>query len=140
MAVLLDTGILYAYYDRSDSWHKQTVELFQEEQGALVIPAPVIPEADHLLGSRLGKAAQAALYRGLSARDYFVADLPHERYERVEELNRQFAGLSLGFVDAAIVAISEFLGLRRIATTDRRDFDPLARVFDLELLPRSTKR
>ncbi len=135
MAVLIDTGILYAYYDRSDSWHKRTLTLFRAEQGALVIPAPVIPEVDHLLGKRLGKAAQAALYRGLSAGHYFVADLPREKYERIAELNRQFADLSLGFVDAAVVAISEFLGLRRIATTDRRDFEPLAAAFALELLP-----
>jgi hypothetical protein len=81
------------------------------------------------------KTAQLSLYEGLSGGHYFVADLPKEKYQRVAELNRQFANLSLGFVDAAIVAISEFLGLYRIATTDRRDFNPLASAFELELLP-----
>ena len=135
MAVLLDTGILYAYYDRDDSWHTRTLRLFQHEQGALIVPAPVIPEVDHLLSVRLGSAACAALYQGLSSADYFVADLPREAYKRVAELNRQFENLSLGFVDASIVAISEALGLPRIATTDRRDFVPLATAFSLELLP-----
>jgi predicted nucleic acid-binding protein len=135
VAILLDTGILYAYYDRDDSWHRRARKLFEKEQGALIVPAPVVPEVDHLLGSRLGSAAQLALYQGLSRGHYFVADLPKEKYQRVEELNRQFANLSLGFVDAAIVAISEFLGLNRIATTDRRDFDPLASALGLELLP-----
>jgi predicted nucleic acid-binding protein len=135
VAVLIDTGILYAYYDRDDSWHKRTLTLFLSEQGALIVPAPVIPEVDHLLGARLGSAARAALYRGLSSADYFVADLPREGYKRVAELNRQFEDLSLGFVDASIVAISEALGLPRIATTDRRDFVPLAAAFSLELLP-----
>ena len=50
---------------------------------------------------------------------YFVADLPREKYRRVKEINQQFDQLSLGFVDAAIVAISEILGLSQIATTDR---------------------
>ena len=135
MPVLLDTGIVYAFYDRDDSWHKKARELFDAEQGALIIPSPVIPEVDHLLGNRLGSAAQISFYRGLSGGYYFVADLPKEKYQRVEELNRQFAKLSLGFVDAAIVAISEFLNLPRIATIDRRDFNPLASAFDLELLP-----
>jgi predicted nucleic acid-binding protein len=135
VAILLDTGILYAFYDRDDSWHRRARTLFEKEQGTLIVPAPVIPEVDHLLGSRLGKAAQLALYEGLSRGHYFVADLPKEKYQRVEELNRQFANLSLGFVDAAIVAISEFLGLNRIATTDRRDFGPLASALALELLP-----
>lgn len=135
MAVLIDTGILYAYYDRSDSWHKRTLKLFQTEQGGLLVPAPVIPEVDHLLGNRLGKAAQAALYEGLSGGDYFVFDLPREKYSRVAELNQRFADLSLGFVDAAVMAISEVLELPRIATTDRRVFGPLAAAFSLQLLP-----
>jgi predicted nucleic acid-binding protein len=135
VAILLDTGILYAFYDRDDSWHKRARTIFENEQGALIVPAPVIPEVDHLLGTRLGSAARLALYQGLSRGHYFVADLPKEKYQRVEELNRQFANLSLGFVDAAIIAISEFLGLNRIATTDRRDFDPLASALELELLP-----
>ncbi len=135
MAVLLDTGIVYAFYDGDDSWHKRARQLFKDEQGALIIPAPVIPEVDHLLGVRLGRAAQMSFYKGLSGGYYFVADLPKEKYQRVEELNQQFAALALGYVDAAIVAISEFLGLPRIATTDRRDFNPLASALALELLP-----
>ena len=54
---------------------------------------------------------------------------------RVAELNRIFSALSLGFVDAAVVAIGESLGLLRIATTDRRDFEPMAPALSLELLP-----
>jgi len=135
VAVLLDTGILYAFYDRDDSWHKRSRTLFETEQHALIVPAPVIPEVDHLLGARLGHAAQLAFYRGLSGGHYFIADLPQEKYHRVEELNRQFANLALGFVDAAVVAISEVLVLPRIATTDRRDFTPLAAALSLQLLP-----
>ena len=135
MPLLLDTGILYAFYDRDDAWHKRARSLFEKEQGALIVPAPVIPEVDHLLGSRLGAKAQFALYEGLSGGHYFVAGLPKEKYQRVAELNRQFADLSLGFVDAAIVAIGEFLGVYRIATTDRRDFSPLASALQLEILP-----
>jgi predicted nucleic acid-binding protein len=135
MAVLLDTGILYAYYDRRDSWHRRSVEIMKKERGQLVVPAPVIPEVDHLLGSRLGGRARDVFYEGLAHGHYFVADLPRGRYARVIELNRQFADLSLGFVDAAIVAIGEVLGLRRIATADRRDFGPVSVALGLELVP-----
>jgi hypothetical protein len=50
-------------------------------------------------------------------------------------LNRRFADLGLGFVDASVVAIAEALGLRRIATCDRRHFRPLAVSIDLQILP-----
>jgi hypothetical protein len=135
MAVLLDTGILYAYYDRSDVWHKRAVGLLTAEEGGLVVPSPVVPEVDHLLGLRLGRKARMIFYRGLIEGYYFVADLPRESYARVGELNRRFAELDLGFVDAAVVAIAESLDMSRIATTDRRDFEPLARALSLEILP-----
>lgn len=137
MAVLLDSGILYACYDRGDGWHDRAVTVLKREKGGLIVPAPVIPEVDHLLGYRLGDRARIEFYRALSEGDYFVADLARERYARVLELNRLFAGLSLGFVDAAIVAVAEQLGVRRIATSDRRDFEPLASALSLVLLPES---
>lgn len=135
MAVLLDTGILYAYYDKGDAWHTRAKQTMDREQGGLIVPAPVIPEVDHLLGHRLGAEAQAVFYRGLVDGYYFVADLPRDKYARVAELNRQFADLALGFVDAAVIAIGEALELLRIATTDRRDFGPLQKELSLVILP-----
>jgi predicted nucleic acid-binding protein len=67
--------------------------------------------------------------------DYLVADLQRDGYARVAEVNRRFDELELGFVDAAIVALAEALDLRRVATTDRRHFEPLAGPFRLQLLP-----
>lgn len=135
MAIILDTGVVYAYYDRGDSWHQRSVELLRQEPGELIVPSPVIPEVDHLLGVRLGGEAQRIFYRGLIEGFYFVADLQREGYERVLEINNQFLELELGFVDAAIVVIAEALDLRRIATTDRRDFGALQASMSLELLP-----
>jgi len=133
--MLLDTGILYAYYDRSDAWHARAIAVVRAEAGQLIVPAPVVPEVDHLLGHRLGAKARQTFYRGLADGDYVVADLPHDRYARVAELNRQFAELDLGFVDAAVVAIAEAIGVPRIATTDRRHFLPLSQAFSLAILP-----
>lgn len=135
MSVLLDTGIVYAYYDRDDVWHARARAVIEREQRGLILPAPVIPEVDHLLGHRLGAKGRQTFYTGILEGYYLVADLPREAYARVAEVNRRFDDLNLGFVDAAIVALAEALGLRRVATTDRRHFDPLAAAFHLELLP-----
>lgn len=135
MPVLLDTGILYAYYDRRDDWHKRSADLIQQETEGLILPAPVIPEVDYLLGRRLGADAQAVFYQGLSEQHFLIAELGRDGYERVAEINRQFASLRLGFVDAAIFAIAEALKLRHIATTDRRDFGPVAAHLGMSLLP-----
>lgn len=135
MAVLLDSGILYAYYDRSDRWHQAAVELIGSELGGLLLPSPVVPEVDHLLGTRLGRAARLQFYRGLVEASFLLVDLPQERVGRIRELDEQFAELDLGFVDSALVALAESTGVKRIATSDRRHFEPLARTFGLTLVP-----
>jgi predicted nucleic acid-binding protein len=135
MSVLLDTGIVYAYYDRSDRWHDRSRTLMQGEEGGLILPAPVVPEVDHLLGQRLGAKSRLIFYAAIVEGDYLVTDLPREAYSRVVEIDRRFDDLDLGFVDAAIVALAETLGLRRIATADRRHFEPLAAALSLQLLP-----
>lgn len=135
MAVLLDTGIVYAYYDRSDRWHGAAVDIIGAERGALMLPAPVVPEVDHLLGVRLGRAARRLFYRGLTEASFLLVELPQERAARVAQIDEQFADLELGFVDASIVALAESTGVSRVATADRRHFEPLARAFGLELVP-----
>jgi uncharacterized protein len=135
MSVLLDTGIVYAYYDRHDDWHARARKLIQSQQQGLILPSPVIPEIDHLLGQRLGARSRQVFYSGIVEGYFLVADLPRDAYSRVAALNRQFAELDLGFVDASVVAISEGLGLKRVATADRRHFEPVARALALELLP-----
>lgn len=135
MSLLLDTGIVYAYYDRSDRWHAKARALLRAEARGLILPAPVIPEIDHLLETRLGRASRVAFYAGITGGHYFVADLPRQASARVVEIDEQFADLTLGFVDAAIVALAAALSVPRVATTDRRHFTPLAARFALELLP-----
>lgn len=135
MSILLDTGIVYAYYDRSDDWHHRARTLVHEEQRGLILPAPVVPEVDHLLGQRLGTRSRRTFYAGIIEGYYLIVDLPRGGYARVAELNRRFEDLDLGFVDAAIAALAGTLGLSRIATTDRRHFEPLAAALSLQLLP-----
>ncbi len=99
----------------------------QAEEGGLVLPAPVIPEVDHLLGVRLGPKSCPTFYSGITGGSYVVVDLPTAGYRRVAALNRQFDDLDLRFVDLAVAALAESLALPRIATTDRRHFEPVAR-------------
>ena len=92
MAILLDTGILYAYYDRRDRWHLVARKLIESEVGELLIPAPVLPEADYLLGERLGLAAQVLFYQGLIDGSFSIIEIPPECYPRILDLNRKISG------------------------------------------------
>jgi len=135
MPIVLDTGILYAWYDRSDDWHPRSRELIRAERAALIVPSPVIPEVDFLLGKRLGPEARRMFLRGFTEGHFRAVDLTSDLFARAIEIDLRFAELDLGFVDAAVLAAAEQTGIRRIATTDRRDFDPVARALAIEILP-----
>ena len=63
MAIIIDTGVLYASYDHKDPWHERTIPLFHAEEGSLIVPAPVIPEVDYLVGKFLGPSRIATVDR-----------------------------------------------------------------------------
>lgn len=58
---------------------------------------------------------------------------------RAMEVERRFADLHLGLVDASVVALAESLGIRRLATRDVRHFTAVrlrdGRPFDLVVHP-----
>jgi len=133
VALVLDTGIVYAYYDRADDWHDRARDVISTTPDGLLLPAPVIPEVDHLLRHRLGRHASRTFYQGLVNGAYVVVDVPRDGYARIAALTDRYD--ELGFVDAAVVVIAEARRVRRIATSDRRHFVPLARSLSLELVP-----
>jgi uncharacterized protein len=135
MSLILDTGAVYAWYDRDDRWHGRMRELLGAEPGALILLDIVIPEVDHLLGTAIGQHAQLGFYEDLVSGAYLVANLDERVYPRVLDLNRRYEEFGLGFVDAAVMASAEILGIGRVATTDRRDFGAVRLEISLDLLP-----
>ncbi len=122
MALILDTGPLYASLDRSDADHAACRALIESADEALVIPAPVLVEVDYWIGQRLHPGALVALLADIEAGAYLVADLVGADYARVRELCDRYADSDIGFVDAAVFAVVERLNEPKLATLDRRHF------------------
>ncbi len=137
MALILDTGPLYASLDRSDQDHAACRALIEAADEPLVIPAPVLVEVDYWIGQRLTPGALVALLADIEVGAYRVVDLVRADYTRVRELCDRYADADVGFVDAAVLAIVERLGEPKLATLDRRHFGLLRpRHCDvLELVP-----
>ncbi len=53
---------------------------------------------------------------------YHLEDLTAADLSRIAELERDYADLALGMVDAAVIAVCERLGETKVATLDRRHF------------------
>lgn len=137
MALVLDTGVLYAVLDRDDRAHGRCRALVESASERLVLPAPILPEVDWFVAKHLGAGAMVALLRDIQAGAFVVEDLGPEDYLRVAEVLDTYADLDVGFVDAAVLVITERLGERRLATLDHRHFSVLrpAHVDSLQLLP-----
>jgi hypothetical protein len=105
MALILDTGPLYASLDRSDQDHAACRALIEAAQELLVIPAPVLVEVDYWIHQRLTPGALVALLADIESGAYLVADLTASDYTRVRELCDRYADADIGFVDAAVLAV-----------------------------------
>jgi len=105
--------------------------------GPLLMPAPVLPELDYLLRRRVGGSAVADLIEEIVAGALRIVDLTRLDYARCREIVDTYADTPVGFVDAAVLAVTERLGETKLATLDRRHFAIIRprHVAALELLP-----
>jgi len=120
VALICETGPLYAAIDRNDNAHAVCAALLGDVEEPLIVPAPVIVELDWLIASRLKSTAFDAFLASIEDRSIVVQELERDDYARVRQLCRHYADLPLGFVDAAVVAVAERFGERKLASLDRR--------------------
>jgi predicted nucleic acid-binding protein len=122
LALILDTGPVYAAMDRSDADHRRCATLIEGTDEPIIIPAPVLVEIDWLAGHRLRPAAFLSLMSDIEEGRLSVAELQRADYTRIRELIDRYQDLPLGFVDAAVLVAVERLGENKLATLDRRHF------------------
>ena len=125
MTLVLDAAPLVALADRADPMQGAVEAALRTEPGDLVIPAPVCAEVDHLLGTRLGRAARVAFLDDLAAGRFTVTCLERDDYSVVAGLERKYADLDVGLADLAVVVLAGRLNTRRLLTFDERHFRAL---------------
>ncbi len=137
MALVLDTGPLYASLDRSDADHVASRRLIEAAEEPLVIPAAVLVEVDYWIHSRLHAGVLVALLEDIVSGAYRVEGLQPSDYHRVRDLCDGYADSDIGFVDASVLAVVERLNEPKLATLDHRHFRLLRprHVDALTLLP-----
>lgn len=137
MALVLDTGPVFAYLDADDRFHRECRQLIHDTTESLVIPAPVLVEVDYWISVRLRSSDLHAFLDDIVAGAYRIEELTSEDYVRVRDLCEQYSDLDLGFVDAAVMAIVERLNEPKLATLDHRHFSVIRprHVDSLQLLP-----
>ncbi len=127
-------------FDRSDKAHAACAKLIEGTQERRIVPSPVLVEVDYFLSRIAGERAFVAMLDQVRSGAFLVEDLTTADYERAVELLRNYSDLKVGFVDCAVLAVTERFGEPKLATLDKRHFGTMRprHVEALELLPAVT--
>jgi predicted nucleic acid-binding protein len=137
VALIIDTGPLLAALDAHDPDHATCAALLVESREDLVVPGLVLAELDYWCHERLGVDAWLVFLEDLLDGVYRPEPPLPADLARCAALQRTYADLRLGVVDASIVALAERLGEDKVATLDRRHFSVVrpAHAAALRLVP-----
>jgi predicted nucleic acid-binding protein len=122
VALIADSGGLYALYDSRDKNHRAVRDVVGAETGPIILPAAILAELDYVLRSRLGVTAEIRLLDGITKGSFTLEPFTIEDVVRCRELLAKYRDLDLGLTDASVIAVAERLGIYRILTVDERDF------------------
>lgn len=125
MALVLDTGVLYAALDQEDPDHAACADLLSGTHEELVIPSPVLVELDYWIRKFASADAWLAFCEDIASGAYTIFGLRSDHVLAAARLEASYADLRLGFVDAAVFVTVEAIGETRLATLDHRHFSVL---------------
>ena len=117
---ILDAGPLYAAADSRDRNHAISLDLLRRRDLDFVVPALVVSEVAHFIGTRLGALTEGAFLRGL--RQFAIEPPGDDDWPLIADLVERYGDFPLGTVDASIVVLADRLDTDLIVTLDRRHF------------------
>ena len=137
MALVLDTGVLYAALDASDPDHKRCTDLLETAKEDLLIPSPVLVELDHWVRKFASAATWLDFMQQVAGGAFTIYGLDDAEYLRAAQVQARYPQIRLGLVDAAVFVTCQSLKESKVASLDRRHFS-LLRIEGgraLEILP-----
>jgi predicted nucleic acid-binding protein len=137
MALILDSGVVFAALDADDPDHEACAALLLGADERLVVPALTLAEVDYWCQRRLRPQVWLEYLGDLIDGVYQLQHPSQADLERARELQETYTDLEVGVVDASVLALVERLEEPKLATLDHRHFATMrpAHVEALELLP-----
>ncbi len=117
-AVLVDTGVLVAVFNRLDPQHSAAAAWLARNTAPLLTVEPVLSETAFFLPARL----RAALATLAAKRVLQVHDVDDAGHARMAELFDKYADQDPDWADLALVWLAETAGVHCIATLDMAGF------------------
>jgi predicted nucleic acid-binding protein len=120
VAILLDASAIVAAADTADLNHGAAVAWFRRADEPLLLGALTLGEVDVVLQRELGAEASLSVVEATVSGAVRLVAPTELDLARAGELLREAAEHRPRLADAILVATAERLGIRRIATFDRR--------------------
>lgn len=125
MALVLDTGVVYAALYEDDPDHEKCAQLLGNSLEQLVLPVPVLVELDYWIRRAASSDVWLAFCEDVGAGAYSLWPFGAPLLVRAAELQSRFGDQPIGFVDAAVFVTCEALGEEKVGTLDHRHFSVL---------------
>jgi hypothetical protein len=114
--ILIDTGVLVALFDKSDSYHQAALAFIKNFKGQFISTTAVLTEVCYLLDFSVETQLNFLTWvrnGAVKLEPVLVDDL-----EKIITLTRKYADLPMDFADSTLVAIADRLNIQKIASID----------------------
>lgn len=120
--IVLDTGVLLAYFVANDPEHGIAKELLENPSLRFTTTPLVVAELDYFILERFGPQLEARTIEHLLDSPVSIAPFDLPELAACARLLSRYQDLELGLTDASVMVAAESLGTRLVATFDERDF------------------
>jgi predicted nucleic acid-binding protein len=120
--IVVDTGPIVALLNDRDDQHQRCRDFLSNRAGPLLVPTTDFTEVCMLAERRSGVRAEIAFLSDVRNGLFTLLETASADLDRITELVQTYADLPLGTVDALVIALTERLNLREVATLDHRHF------------------
>lgn len=118
---LIDTGAILALLDRTDRWHRISVDAFEQLRLPLVTSEAVLTELFHLVGD--SRHEMEAAWRLVRSGAIVLAVIEDSELPQIQALMSRYSDRPMDFADATLVYLAKREALSTIFTVDHADFD-----------------
>jgi uncharacterized protein len=115
--VLLDTGVIVALLDRSESFHRACAQTVREVEAPLVTCEAVIAESCYLLRNLSG--ASGAVIENIAAGIFQIPFQLSRDTAGVKQVMAKYKDRKIDLADACLIRLAEEFGTPDILTLDR---------------------
>jgi uncharacterized protein len=120
-SALIDTGAILALLDRSDSWHRTCVDVFQELRLPLMTSEAVLTELFHLVGD--SRHEVEAAWQLVKSGAIVLATIDNSELDAIHRLMSRYFDRPMDFADATLVHLAKREQLTTVFTVDLADFE-----------------